>query len=155
MTPPGSTFGADYEFTDTTAAPGVTYSYWLEAVDIHRDSEFYGPVEAQLVADANLGINFSAIGVKNVVLLNWETINETGVAGFNLYHATALDGKQTKLNRKLILSAVAAGSVDDAMYSFIDRVLLTANKTHFYWLEVVYADGSSSLQGPFQAKALK
>ena len=32
---PGSAAGAAYSFLDESAEAGVTYSYWLEAVDVH------------------------------------------------------------------------------------------------------------------------
>lgn len=45
---PGSPVGATYQFVDETASPGVTYYYWLEAMDIHGGSLFHGPVNAEL-----------------------------------------------------------------------------------------------------------
>ena len=45
---PGSLFGAEYEFVDSTAEAGVQYYYWLEDVDIHMLSTFHGPVGAIL-----------------------------------------------------------------------------------------------------------
>lgn len=43
---PGSPVGATYEFADGTPELGVTYDYWLEAVDIYGQVETYGPVSA-------------------------------------------------------------------------------------------------------------
>jgi hypothetical protein len=43
---PGSPVGAAYQFVDTAVKPGVTYYYWLEAVDVAGASELYGPVSA-------------------------------------------------------------------------------------------------------------
>ena len=45
---PGSPFGAEYEFVDSTAEAGVQYYYWLEDVDIYMKSTFHGPVTAIL-----------------------------------------------------------------------------------------------------------
>jgi len=45
---PGSLFGAEYEFVDSTAEAGVQYYYWLEDVDIYMKSTFHGPVTAIL-----------------------------------------------------------------------------------------------------------
>ena len=44
--PPGSPVGALYEFVDGAVRAGVTYYYWLEAVDIHGATELFGPVSA-------------------------------------------------------------------------------------------------------------
>ncbi len=44
---PGSPIGARYHFADTTAIPGVTYRYWLEAVDVYGGTRLYGPILAR------------------------------------------------------------------------------------------------------------
>lgn len=48
LVPPGSPFGATYEYADTTARGGRTYYYWLEDVDIYGRTGQYGPVEGKL-----------------------------------------------------------------------------------------------------------
>jgi hypothetical protein len=47
---PGSPVGAAYSWLDETAVPGVTYHYWLEAMDVHGGSRLHGPVQAALSA---------------------------------------------------------------------------------------------------------
>jgi hypothetical protein len=37
--------GATYTWTDTSAEPGVTYSYWLEEVEIDGGTNEYGPAQ--------------------------------------------------------------------------------------------------------------
>lgn len=39
--------GASYSFTDTSAAVGTSYSYWLEVINTDGTPEEYGPVSAQ------------------------------------------------------------------------------------------------------------
>lgn len=46
---PGSPVGASYQFVDETAEPGISYYYWLEALDVQGDSTFHGPVAAELL----------------------------------------------------------------------------------------------------------
>jgi hypothetical protein len=46
----GSPVGAVYSFLDETAQPGVTYFYWLEAVDVHSGTALHGPVQATVPA---------------------------------------------------------------------------------------------------------
>lgn len=41
--PPGSPYGAVYEYVDGTAVPGVGYSYWLETVAVGGRTSLYGP----------------------------------------------------------------------------------------------------------------
>lgn len=43
---PGSPYGAEYNFVDETAEPGVLYYYWLEDVDLSMITTLHGPVEA-------------------------------------------------------------------------------------------------------------
>lgn len=44
--PPGTNFGAEYQFIDGSKdlKNKATYYYWLEAVDLHGKSRYYGPV---------------------------------------------------------------------------------------------------------------
>jgi carboxypeptidase T len=44
LAPPGSAFGAVYEYTDAPVTGGRTYYYWLEAVDIHGHAQLHGPI---------------------------------------------------------------------------------------------------------------
>ncbi len=43
---PGGMAGAAYSFLDESAAPGVTYFYWLEDVDAAGAAARHGPVVA-------------------------------------------------------------------------------------------------------------
>jgi len=43
---PGTAVGAAYEWLDQGVAPGVTYYYWLEDVDVYGQATLHGPVEA-------------------------------------------------------------------------------------------------------------
>ncbi|HEX9371099.1 MAG TPA: hypothetical protein VF897_08835, partial [Roseiflexaceae bacterium] len=38
--------GASYSWDDTTAEAGVTYSYWLQEVELNGHTNEYGPVRA-------------------------------------------------------------------------------------------------------------
>lgn len=49
LVPPGSTFGADYEFIDTSAQPYRTYFYWIEDIDVNGEVTVHGPVRAEWV----------------------------------------------------------------------------------------------------------
>jgi hypothetical protein len=44
----GSLGGATYQFVDKAAKPGITYSYWLEDVDVYGAATWHGPVSAAL-----------------------------------------------------------------------------------------------------------
>ena len=45
---PGSTVGAAYSFLDESAAPGATYYYWLEDIDLSGTATKHGPVAARM-----------------------------------------------------------------------------------------------------------
>jgi hypothetical protein len=45
---PGETAGAAYAFLDESAAPGVTYYYWLDDIDASGTATRHGPVVAQM-----------------------------------------------------------------------------------------------------------
>jgi hypothetical protein len=47
---PGSSIGADYNWTDHTTQPGMRYFYKLEVVDIHGKGALYGPASVDLPA---------------------------------------------------------------------------------------------------------
>ncbi len=49
LVPPGSTFGADYEFVDESAQPYTTYFYWIEDVDVNGTITIHGPAVAEWV----------------------------------------------------------------------------------------------------------
>lgn len=49
LVPPGSTFGADYEFVDDNALPYTTYFYWIEDVDVNGTVTIHGPMAAEWV----------------------------------------------------------------------------------------------------------
>lgn len=49
LVPPGSTYGADYQFVDTTAKPYTTYYYWLEAFDVNGVVTSHGPMTGEWV----------------------------------------------------------------------------------------------------------
>jgi hypothetical protein len=46
--------GASYQFADESAAPGVTYYYWLEDVDTYGSATLHGPVSAELALTRRL-----------------------------------------------------------------------------------------------------
>jgi hypothetical protein len=50
----GNAMGATYTYLDETAAPGQTYYYWLEDVDVHGLVGKHGPAEATTAAPRSL-----------------------------------------------------------------------------------------------------
>ncbi|OQY79932.1 MAG: hypothetical protein B6D41_21830 [Chloroflexi bacterium UTCFX4] len=108
----------------------TTYSDWAVGND--------APTSATL-------INFSAKAKTNksgkqVVLLKWETGNESNVVGFNLYRATKKNGTYKQLNKEL-LPAKHPGELGGARYKRTNNKT-QAGETYFYKLEIVLANGA-------------
>lgn len=88
---------------------------------------------------------FEALAGSEGVVLNWETISEVDTLAFNLYRAVTEDGERVLVNDELIPSNLAPGSLDGAVYSFVDPAGFAGA---YYWLEEVEIDGGTSLYGP-------
>ncbi|MCG3141817.1 MAG: hypothetical protein HDKAJFGB_03144 [Anaerolineae bacterium] len=74
------------------------------------------------------------------ILVKWETANELGVTGFNVWRQV---GKRewVKVNAQPI-AAKYAGAVSGGKYSFADKKIV-AGKTYRYKLEILFADRPS------------
>jgi hypothetical protein len=78
------------------------------------------------------------------VQLDWETANEVGLEGFNIYRSDTVDGEKLKLNT-IMLSAQKSGQPQGAVYQFINPIV--QGKQYFYWLELVFTN-RTDLAGP-------
>ncbi len=58
LVPPGSPFGAEYTYLDTSAVPGVETYYWLEDVDLYGKTSFHIAGPALLEPAANTWYKF-------------------------------------------------------------------------------------------------
>jgi hypothetical protein len=45
----GSQFGAEYTYSDMDLESGITYYYWLEAVDTHGAMDLMDPVTEEML----------------------------------------------------------------------------------------------------------
>ena len=91
----------------------------------------------------------SKVGRKGI-FLQWETVSEQDVAGFNIYRS----GKSEKMNRLItpdLIAALYPGELTGAVYTFIDANVKPA-KTYYYWLEAIGLDGSVEIYGPVSAR---
>jgi len=94
---------------------------------------------------------FTAMPLNDTILLEWETANESNVAGFNLHRADSAGEPMVKLNDELI-PAQSPGEALGAAYSFIDETTTPATP-YVYWVEAVAPRGSATLHGPVMALA--
>ncbi len=96
-----------------------------------------------------LAVNLAGFGAEATadgVALAWETISETGVAGFNIYRATSSEGPWTQLNDALI-PAQAPGAAAGGSYTFTDTTA-PQGATLWYQLEDVALDGATTRHDP-------
>ena len=83
--------------------------------------------------------DFSARSSAGQVVVNWQSAVELRSLGYNIYRSTSLAGQRTQLNADLIPAEI--GSMTGAAYQFVDPES-GFNRTSYYWLEAVGADGS-------------
>ena len=75
--------------------------------------------------------------------LDWETANEMGLLGFNLYRSETPDGLKHKLNA-ILIPAEHPGQMQGASYQFSDAV--EQGKRYYYWLELVKTHSTELLE---------
>ncbi len=85
--------------------------------------------------------SFSGEAHLNTVQLNWETAQEVGLIGFNVYRSTSLTGLKEKQNVALIPSK-EPGQMRGAIYQFTQ--IAEAGQRYYYWLEQVDSEGTDS-----------
>ncbi len=130
--------------TDTTTT--------LRFATADGESDF-GPVidNIRIVEGATTAINltsFKAIIGEIAVDLTWQTAREIDNEGFNLWRSETENGSYVKINDLLI---PAEGNTDTgASYEYTDPNV-SKDKTYFYKLEDVDANGTSTFHGPVSA----
>ncbi len=83
--------------------------------------------------------------------IEWSTLMELDVFGFDIYRSTGLFETPVKLNSELIPSQ-ALGSTNGADYAYVDTTA-QPGVTYFYWIEVQQVEGPERF-GPQAATAL-
>ncbi|MFT5122632.1 MAG: hypothetical protein ACI97B_001263 [Verrucomicrobiales bacterium] len=86
---------------------------------------------------------FSAAASETGVTVSWTTGSETDNLGYFLYRSAKMNGQRLRLNSELI-GGQANGS--GGSYTFEDDT--AGGGRHFYWLEDIDLDGTSTLHGP-------
>lgn len=126
-----------------TYIAGSTTNQFITAEDSTNHACLWAQI-SDFVPTAVMLKDFSAVIVDDGVLLRWETLSEVNTLGFNLYRSETLDGEKVLVNPELIFSNLAPGSLDGALYEYLDE----ANATQaYYWLEEIEADGSATSYG--------
>jgi hypothetical protein len=90
-------------------------------------------------------VSFTAKGVGGGVSVVWQTGQEAGNKGFNLYRAEAADGRYDKLNTGLIPAASLSG--EGRSYAYRDKTAVRG-RLYYYKLEDVDVTGAVKVHGP-------
>jgi hypothetical protein len=91
--------------------------------------------------------SFTAQGGLDRITVAWETVSETGNAGFNLYRSASAAGPLTLL---ATVPSQAPGSTQGFAYSYED-LAVQPGETWWYTLEDVALNGATTLHGPVSA----
>lgn len=147
--------GATYQFVDygtTPAGPlvhGVTYYYWIHALETTGATEWYGPMTLTYTNPLAVFLtHFDGEVDGNVVYLTWGTASELGNAGFNLWRLDITNsGKEQDPVLVGYFPSPAPGSSQGASYWHKEEV---PNGTYHYWLEDVDLNGVVTAHDPIE-----
>ncbi len=108
--------------------------------------------EAAPTAVTMAGFGATAQNAVPSVALEWQTLNELNLLGFNVYRSDAADGVKVKLNGGMI-PAQHAGQLLGGSYSYEDTGVQPGD-IWFYWVEGVVQSGPPEWLGPQSANVL-
>lgn len=83
--------------------------------------------------------------------ISWQTDNETGITGFNVYRS---DSEKYNHDYKQVNSSAVTAGAANGSYSYTDS-LLRPNKTYFYKIEAVSNSGKKQVVGPIPVTTKK
>jgi hypothetical protein len=134
--------------------PATTFAkYYLTAnstgfLDLLDTFMLFGDPASRLKTNptAVLLASFTGQAFPGMIQLDWETANEVGIVGFNLYRSDTIDGARDHLNTSLI-PAIHYGQMLGDVYQYNDPV--EPGEHFFYWLELVQI-GGSDLTNPIE-----
>ncbi len=130
--------------TDSGACASGAINCFVQGTGIANYSPFVvGPAQPLAVTLAS----FTAQGGADRITVAWETVSETGNAGFNLYRADSAAGPQTLLT---YVPSQAPGSSQGFAYGYED-LAVQPGQTWWYTLEDVALNGATTLHGPISA----
>jgi hypothetical protein len=91
-------------------------------------------------------LSFGAAKVANGININWQTVQEINIVGFNVLRSKNPNGPFNAINSSLIL-AQSPGGLMGASYEFLDT-RVEPGVTYYYKLDVVNVSGALEQYGP-------
>jgi subtilisin-like proprotein convertase family protein len=95
---------------------------------------------------------FEAVSEGTAIRLEWETVTEVDLLGFDLCRANSPDGSLTRLNGQQI-PAQMPGSPTGATYTYMDQTAIPGTSDYCYWLRAVNTYGAVMDYGPIPVTA--
>ncbi len=80
------------------------------------------------------------------ITIEWETLNESNILGFNVLRSERKNSEQTQVNTELVASE-SVGEITGNVYTFTDTGVATEKK-YFYRLEIVRPNGENEFTEP-------
>ncbi|RMG55044.1 MAG: lamin tail domain-containing protein [Acidobacteria bacterium] len=136
VTPPSGNSNKTLQRTPTDGTDTDTAGDWTSA---NVESPSGSPTAVILSS-------FTARSAKTRVLIEWETVSEFDLVGFNLLRSDSPDGPFVHINPTLI-PAQASGSITGAHYQYADADVVSGTM-YYYVLEGVNFDTSTEQWGP-------
>ena len=114
-------------YSDTSASPGVLYTYWVSVVNQDGTSEKSSPATGVRKLTAPTGLTVVANG--NARVFSWTPV--TGATGYNVYRSTSDDSS----------TATLVASVNAETYQEVPE---KAGKNYYFWIKAVGASGNGN-----------
>jgi hypothetical protein len=148
---------ADYYWSSTTYAYYLDYAWfvymWSGYVDFGTKSfgsRYVWPVRGGSFGPTVINLSsFTATPKAGKVIVEWTTTSEIDNAGFNIYRAESEKGEYLKINSSLI--PAEGNGTSGATYQYVDNEVRN-RKTHYYKLEDIDLNGTSTMHGPVSAE---
>jgi len=154
-----------YFWIDTVTVPVGEYGTYFTDLEEFDGPAWYLVIEADLESNAIIGCHseeadptnvvmgeFTAVydAQKSAVVLEWETVSEINIIGFNVFRGTSDTlSDSVKINTDTI-AAKHLGSPGGDTYTFEDDGV-DEGQTYYYWIEILTNDSSDQTVGPESA----
>ncbi len=123
-----------FEFVDSSAVPGTTYSYRVSAVDNYGNESEKTPATEVTARDLDAPPppgRVSAVVVKDGIRVTWEDVEEHDLRGYNVYRMDIPNGVAEKINDEPIRATVFLDTGGSAgQYYRVTTLDTSGNENH-------------------------
>ncbi|MBN2547606.1 MAG: glycoside hydrolase family 13 protein [Anaerolineales bacterium] len=131
-------------YVDAGSVDGSTYYYSICSLNAAGKTNCSAPS----LPTAVMISGFAILPLSDGAMIQWQTMLELDLIGFNLYRSTSLDGPRQRLNVEVI-ECQQLGEPFGAAYAFLDEGI-QPGVHYYYWLEWVNGSGYTILAGQAQ-----